>query len=70
MDDYHCITVWDWRKGKQIASTRGHGDKVRIKKASVCHFYFIIFHFLVIRVYFLTPASLPSLPPLIYSLDI
>ena len=30
MDDYHCLTVWDWRKGKQIASTRGHGDKVSV----------------------------------------
>lgn len=28
MDDYHSLSVWDWRKGKVVASTRGHGDKV------------------------------------------
>jgi WD40 repeat protein len=28
MDDYHSIVIWDWKKGKQIASTRGHGDKI------------------------------------------
>ena len=28
MDDYHSLNVWDWRKGKVVASTRGHSDRV------------------------------------------
>jgi len=28
LDDDHCICVWDWRSGAQLASTRGHKDKI------------------------------------------
>lgn len=28
LEDQHWLTVWDWKKGKVIASTRGHGDKI------------------------------------------
>ena len=29
LDDYHTLNVWEWRKGKLVASTRGHSDRVR-----------------------------------------
>ena len=28
LDDNHSLNVWDWRKGKVVASTRGHSDRV------------------------------------------
>ena len=28
LDDYHTLNVWDWRKGKMVASTRGHSDRI------------------------------------------
>ena len=30
MDDYHSLNVWDWRKGKILASSRGHSDRVSL----------------------------------------
>ncbi|ESN91895.1 hypothetical protein HELRODRAFT_181951 [Helobdella robusta] len=32
LDDNHMIVVWDWRKGAQLASTRGHKDKIYMLK--------------------------------------
>ncbi|KAK3093757.1 hypothetical protein FSP39_019782 [Pinctada imbricata] len=32
LDDNHCIVVWDWRKGEQLATTRGHKDKIFVIK--------------------------------------
>ena len=34
MDNHATINVWDWRKGKLLASVRGHTDKVRVGKAT------------------------------------
>ena len=28
LEDYHLIAVWDWKKGKVLASVRGHNDRV------------------------------------------
>lgn len=28
LEDYHLICVWNWKKGKILASTRGHTDRV------------------------------------------
>ena len=28
LEDYHLIAVWDWRKGRVLASVRGHSDRV------------------------------------------
>lgn len=28
LEDYHLIAVWDWKKGKVLASVRGHTDRV------------------------------------------
>jgi hypothetical protein len=30
LEDYHMVVVWDWKKGKILASTRGHTDRVTI----------------------------------------
>ena len=29
LDGHATINVWDWRKGKVIATVRGHSDRVR-----------------------------------------
>ena len=31
LEDYHLIAVWDWRKGRVLASVRGHTDRVSIE---------------------------------------
>ena len=28
LEDQAQLTIWDWKKGKVIASTRGHNDRV------------------------------------------
>ncbi|EDO48487.1 predicted protein, partial [Nematostella vectensis] len=28
LEDYHMVVVWDWKRGKQLASTRGHTDRI------------------------------------------
>ena len=28
LDNDHSICLWDWRKGTQLATTRGHKDKI------------------------------------------
>lgn len=28
LEDYSQVTIWDWKKGKALASTRGHSDRV------------------------------------------
>lgn len=28
LEDYHLIGVWDWRKGRVLATVRGHTDRV------------------------------------------
>ncbi|PFX18604.1 Echinoderm microtubule-associated protein-like 6 [Stylophora pistillata] len=28
LEDYHLISVWDWRKGRALASVRGHTDRI------------------------------------------
>ena len=28
LDDHHTLNVWDWRRGKVMASARGHGDRI------------------------------------------
>lgn len=28
LEDYHLIAVWDWKKGKVLASVRGHTDRI------------------------------------------
>ena len=28
LEDYHLIAVWDWRKGRVLATVRGHTDRV------------------------------------------
>lgn len=31
LEDYHLIAVWDWRKGRVLATVRGHTDRVSSK---------------------------------------
>ena len=28
LDDHHTLNIWDWRRGKVMASTRGHSDRI------------------------------------------
>ena len=28
LDDHHTLNIWDWKRGKVIASTRGHSDRI------------------------------------------
>ncbi len=28
LDDHHTLNVWDWGRGKVMASARGHGDRI------------------------------------------
>ena len=28
LDDHHTLNIWDWRRGKVVASTRGHSDRI------------------------------------------
>jgi len=28
IDDAHSLALWDWRRGEQLANTRGHTDKI------------------------------------------
>lgn len=28
LEDYHLIAVWNWRKGRVLATVRGHTDRV------------------------------------------
>lgn len=28
MDDHHTLNIWDWRRGKILATARGHGYKI------------------------------------------
>ena len=28
LEDYHLIAVWDWKKGRVVATVRGHSDRV------------------------------------------
>jgi len=28
LEDYHLIAVWDWKKGRVLATVRGHSDRV------------------------------------------
>ncbi len=28
LDDHHTLNVWDWQRGKVLASARGHGDRI------------------------------------------
>lgn len=28
LEDYSQVTIWDWKKGKALASTRGHSDRI------------------------------------------
>ena len=28
LDDYHTLNIWDWKRGKVMASARGHGDRL------------------------------------------
>lgn len=28
LDDHHTLNVWDWRRGKVVASARGHSDRI------------------------------------------
>ena len=34
LDDNHLIVVWDWRRGEQLATTRGHKDKIFVVRWS------------------------------------
>jgi len=34
LDQHSTINVWDWRKGKILASVRGHSDRVRAVNVS------------------------------------
>ena len=29
LDQHSTINVWDWRRGRVLATTRGHSDRVR-----------------------------------------
>ena len=28
LDDHHTLNVWDWKRGKVVATTRGHSDRI------------------------------------------
>ena len=28
LEDYHLLAVWDWKKGRVLATVRGHTDRV------------------------------------------
>lgn len=45
LDTHATINVWDWRKGKVIATTRGHSDRV------IC--FFILYENYINKLYFL-----------------
>ena len=32
LDQHSTINVWDWKKGKVLATVRGHSDRVRDKR--------------------------------------
>jgi WD40 repeat protein len=34
LDDDHSIVIWDWKKGEQMSTTRGHKDKIFMVKWS------------------------------------
>ena len=36
------VVVWDWKKGKILASTRGHTDRVRIDIFNLNKMYLIV----------------------------
>ena len=39
LDAKNTVCIWDWRKGKLLASATGHSDRVRpLRICRVCHF--------------------------------
>ncbi|XP_068177719.1 echinoderm microtubule-associated protein-like 6 isoform X2 [Antennarius striatus] len=34
IDEFHSITIWDWRKGERLAKARGHKDKIFVVKSN------------------------------------
>ena len=48
LEDYHLIAVWDWKKGKVLASVRGHTDRVSALTATVLN---MLTHLVQIKVF-------------------